>query len=225
MPVFSFLLFGSMYSETDYGGVDFFSQYIPGFCMIVLFASSVFNIGNQIVSDKEKGIYRRILVTPVSIVRFIIVILFKGFTIASIGFFLILAVAKFRFNTNIGLDKITFISAYFLFIIFSLFIGVGIAIISKRINHYSIVMMILFFPMFFLSDATMPLATLPQWAQSAANFNPLYHANIILRFFWSKELKLIHESYIWKSFGFLLLVMVIICTVIAAKWRNLYENL
>lgn len=224
MPVFSFFFFGSMYSGMSYGGVDFFSMYIPGFCMMILFATSVFNIGNQIVSDKEKGVYRRILVTPVSIVRFVGVILFKGFTLAVIGFTLIMIVASFKFGIAMGIDKVVFIGVYLVFIIFALSIGVGIAMLSKRINNYSIIMMIIFFPMFFLSDASIPLSALPKWTQTAAEFNPLYHANKILRFFWSDQLQTMLSSEIWASFAFLGFFAVIIYVLIAVKWRGLYEN-
>lgn len=225
MPVFSFFFFGSMYSNVEYGGVDFFSMYIPGFCMLILFATGVFNVGNQIVSDKEKGIYKRILVTPVSIVRFVGVILFKAFTIAVIGFGLIMLVANLKFGVEIGFSKLPFILVYILFIIFALSIGVGIAVLSKRINTYSVLMMTVFFPMFFLSDASIPLTVLPSWAQTIAEFNPLYHANKILRYFWSSEMKNMLASEIWTSFSVLAGICILIYIVIGFRWRKLYEKL
>ena len=51
MPIMSFLIFGFMYGNASYDGVDYFSQYIPSFSVLILFASSVYNIGNQVVSD------------------------------------------------------------------------------------------------------------------------------------------------------------------------------
>lgn len=145
MPVASFVFFGKLYSSNDYGGVDFFSLYIPGFCMLILFATSVFNVGNQIISDKEKGIYRRIAVTPIKISRFIGVILLKAGLLAIIGFLLIILVAIYMFNIEFGIEKISFLLAYIIFIGYSLLLGIGIALLIDRIKTYTVLMMTLFF--------------------------------------------------------------------------------
>ncbi len=224
MPLFSFYFFGSMFQNQDYGGPDFFSMYIPGFCMLILFSSSVFNIGNQLVSDKEKGVYKRIMATPISLVRFIGIILMKGFLLASVGFMLIMAMAKYYFKIDIGLDKLPFCIVYFLFIIFSLFLGVGIAILSKRLNTYSIIMMVLFFPMFLLSDASIPLVAFPKFAQKIAEINPLYHANKILRYFWSEEMRLFYHGKIWLSFMVLGGIFLVLYVVVFMNRRKLYEG-
>lgn len=225
MPILSYLFFGGMYAGADYGANDFYSLYIPGFCMLILYSSSVFNIGNQIVTDKEKGIYKRILVTPISIVRFVGVILAKAFTIAVLGFLGIMAISKFYFKVPVGTDQLVFIGAYMVFIVFALSIGVGIAVLSKRINTYSTIMMVMFFPMFMLSDAAVPVNYFPEWAQRVADFNPLYHANKVLRFFWSETTRQTMSEGIVYSFAFLLLIGVAIYTVIGIRWRKLSESI
>lgn len=220
MPVGSFLFFGSLYSGAEYGSSDFFSMYIPGFCMLILFSTSVFNVGNQVISDKEKGVYNRILTTPISLVRFIGVILAKAFLTAFLGFVLIVIVARFVFNIPMGMERAGFIAAYALFIIFALALGVGIAFLVNKLNSYSIVMMTAFFPMFILSDASIPLMSLPAWAQTLAQYNPLYHGNLILRVFWSPEMNALYGADIWKSFLFLGALFVGLYLVVVYKWKR-----
>jgi ABC-2 type transport system permease protein len=220
MPVGSLLFFGSLYSSQDYGGNDFFSMYIPGFCMLILFSTSVFNIGNQVISDKEKGIYNRILTTPISLGRFIGVILTKAFMTAFIGFVLILLVANYVFSISIGVDKIGFVVIYTLFILFSLSLGVGIAFLVKKLNTYSIAMMTAFFPMFMLSDASIPLIGLPNWAQTVANYNPLYHSNLILRVFWNTKMSELYGPDIWKSYVFLAVLFIALYSLVFYKWKK-----
>ncbi|MGX7150823.1 ABC transporter permease [Enterococcus ureasiticus] len=220
MPVASFLFFGSLYSSQDYGAADFFSMYIPGFCMLVLFSTSVFNVGNQVISDKEKGIYNRILTTPISLTRFIGVILSKAFMLAFLGFVLILLVAHFSFSIPIGLDRLGFVAMYTLFILYSLSLGVGIAFLVNKLNTYSIAMMTAFFPMFMLSDASIPLMSLPEWAQKAAQFNPLYHANLILRTFWASNMREMYGANIWKSYVVLGLLLSVLYILVIYKWKK-----
>ncbi|NVY96183.1 ABC transporter permease [Lactobacillus sp. DCY120] len=224
MPVASFYFFGSMYSNMKYGGIDFFTVYIPSFCMLILFSSSVFSVGNQVVADKEKGIYKRIRVTPISLIRFISVILLKASIVAIIGFLLIILVAKFVFGVAIGIEKLPFMGIYILFTVFSLGIGVLLALIIKKVNTYTMVMMTLFFPMFFLSDATIPLSTMPKWMRFLAEFNPLYHANKILRFFWNEKFREIYSNSLWKSFVFLGIIILVLFLVLLFRWRKSYDK-
>jgi ABC-2 type transport system permease protein len=219
MPLFSFLFFGSLYSGEDYGGNDFFSMYIPGFCMLILFSTSVFNLGNQIVTDKEKGTYKRIMATPIPLWRFIGVIICKAFTMSVIGFGLMLLVAHFVFSVDLA-GKGIFYLAYFAMVIFGLSIGIGVSFICNKINTYTMVMMSAFFPLFFLSDAAMPIMFFPQFMQDLAWFNPLYHINRILRYFWSVDMATQYASTIWLSFAITGGMFIAIYIVVSLVWRK-----
>ncbi len=224
MPAMSLLMFGSMNQGISYDGIDFFSMYIPSFAMIVMFAGSVYNTGNQIVADKEQKIYKRIMVTPIKLRRFIGVILFKNFIVSVIGFFILLIISNVYFRVPIGPDKALFILVYFLFILFSLSIGIGLAILSDRINVYSTVMMILFMPMFILSDATIPLVALPKVFQDLAVLDPLYHCNVVLRYFWSVETRAYYNTKLLPSLMFLLGFLILIYIIVFLNRKKLYES-
>ncbi len=223
MPAISLLMFGSMNQNMNYDGIDFFSLYIPSFAMIVLFAGGVYNTGNQIVADKEQKIYKRIMCTPIKLRRFIGVILFKNLIVSFVGFLLILLISHFYFNVEIGLDKIPFIIIYILFTLFALSIGIGLAILSSRINVYSTVMMIFFMPMFILSDGTIPLAVFPEYVQKLAFLNPLYHGNVVLRYFWSIETRTYYGSQLFSSIIFLPSVLILIYIIVFLNRKRLYE--
>ena len=122
MPVFSFLFFGMMYGNVDYNGFSFFANYIPGFSVIILFASSVYNVGNQVVGDKEKGIYKRLSATPISLGRIMGVVVFKGFLLALLGFVIILLLAVFRFNVTLP-NPVIYCVSYVVTIVYSLCLG------------------------------------------------------------------------------------------------------
>nr|WP_232970652.1 ABC transporter permease [Lactobacillus johnsonii] len=136
MPLISFAIFGSIYGHMNYGNVDFFSQYIPSFCVIILFSSSVYNVGNQVVSDKEKGIYKRLRVTPIKLWKIILALVLKAMIISMISYILIILFAVFYFKISMP-NLITFSVIYAFAVIYSLILGVGLGIIINRINTYS----------------------------------------------------------------------------------------
>ena len=103
-------------------------------------------------------------------------------------------------------------------------LGIIIALLVKKVNTYTMVMMTLFFPMFFLSDATVPLTMMPKWMQEAALFNPLYHANRILRYFWNYKFHILYRNNIWESFMFLFIIFMALFCLLLVRWKEAYDE-
>ena len=218
MPLISFAIFGSIYGHMNYGNVDFFSQYIPSFCVIILFSSSVYNVGNQVVSDKEKGIYKRLRVTPIKLWKIILALVLKAMIISMISYILIILFAVFYFKISMP-NLITFSVIYAFAVIYSLILGVGLGIIINRINTYSGVLMMIFIPLFILSDAMMPISIFPKWMQTLANYNPLYRLNIFLRYFWNTASNISTEKVLF-SITYLSIFMVIFLINVGYRWNQ-----
>lgn len=98
------------------------------------------------------------------------------------------------------------------------------AILSNRINVYSTVMMILFMPMIITSDATIPLVVFPEFIQKLAIVNPLYHGNVVLRYFWSIETRAYYNTQLLPSLLFLLGVLILIYIIVFLNRKKLYED-
>ncbi|MFJ6266049.1 ABC transporter permease [Lysinibacillus xylanilyticus] len=220
MPVANLIIFGSMYSQQKYSGQDFFSMFIPGFCVLILYATAVFNVGNQIVSDREKGIYKRILVTPITLARFVSAILIKALITAIASFSLILLTTNLLFNINFSFETIPFILGYFVMTIYALLVGIGISLLISKMTTYTSVMMGLFFPLFILSDAAIPIQLLPEWLQGISIVNPLYHANVILRSTWSEDMYQFYSNELWISYGALAIILIFVYILVMRKWSK-----
>lgn len=223
MPVLSFVLFGGMYQMESYGGADFFSQYIPGFCAIILFASSVYNVGNQVVTDKEKGIYRRLAVTPVSMWRIMLAVILKAASVALASFAVILLLAHFVFHADMP-NLPMFILAYFAFIIYSLIIGFGLGVIMDRVNTYAAVMMVLFMPIFILSDAMLPLQILPDTLRKIAYYNPMYRLILLLRPIWNPNVFELSSAEVRFSLVYLAVLMGLFLILVLFLWNRKKKN-
>jgi lipooligosaccharide transport system permease protein len=59
--------------------------------------------------------------------------------------------------------------------------GILIAAILKAIDNFSYVTSIVITPMFLVAGTYFPITGLPEWAQVAAQFNPLYHCVQLVR--------------------------------------------
>ncbi|MGN0396184.1 MAG: ABC transporter permease [Coprococcus sp.] len=219
MPVISFVIFGMMYKDVDYNGMSFFANYIPGFSVIILFASSVYNIGNQVVGDKEKGIYRRLAVTPISLKRIMAVVVFKAFLLALLGFILILLLAAFLFKVEFP-NLLIYSISYIVAIIYSLILGFSAGMLADKINTYSAVMMALFMPMFILSDTTIPLSVMPEIFGKIAKFNPLYHMTSVLRVAWDISIYKRSIKSFWQSMLFLIVLIIVFIVIVVYKWKK-----
>ena len=68
--------------------------------------------------------------------------------------------------------------------------GVLVSAVLKSIDHFSYVTSTVVTPVFLVAGTYFPLDGLPQWAQVAGHFNPLYHCVELVR----------HASFGWQGF-------------------------
>jgi lipooligosaccharide transport system permease protein len=59
--------------------------------------------------------------------------------------------------------------------------GIFIAAIMKSIDNFSYVTSMVITPLFLVAGTFFPISGLPEWAQIAANLNPLYHCVQLVR--------------------------------------------
>lgn len=189
LPVASFGMFGAMYGTQDYGGLDYFSAYIPGFIVIIMFTSCIFSVGFQNVMNRELGVYRRLMATPINLNMVFFASLVRGSVISILGLIEILALAKFGFGKRLTSYWGQFLLCFCFVTLVSLTIGFAIGIFFKKTKTAMMALMALMYPVMFMSDATIPLSVMPEIIQKLAPIiNPLYHMNVVLRFAWTGKL-------------------------------------
>jgi ABC-2 type transport system permease protein len=157
------------------------SFFAPGFIgMSVLFAS-LFS-GISVLWEREFGILKGTLITPVS--RFFVALgkAVGGVTIAVIQGMLIMI-----FSMVIGVKYISFIgilaSIAVMFLSGIGFNGLGIALASKIESHegFQMIMSFLTMPLVLLSGAFFPISNLPVWLKGLVYLNPLTYGVEALR--------------------------------------------
>lgn len=136
-------------------------------------ATAFMGIPLTIADYRDKKILKHFFVTPVSPAVLLLVQGAIDVILSIVSAICVYAVVKLFFGYEMRGSKIGFILSYFL-VMFSMYsIGMFMASICKNIKVANVVCSIVYFPMLFLSGATIPYEIFPKALQYIANVLPL----------------------------------------------------
>lgn len=136
-------------------------------------ATAFMGIPLTIADYRDKKILKHFFVTPVSPAVLLLVEGFINVILAIVSAIFVYAAVKLFFGYQMRGSKAGFILSYFL-VMFSMYsIGMLIASVCKNMKIANVVCSIVYFPMLFLSGATIPYEIFPKPLQYAANVLPL----------------------------------------------------
>lgn len=177
LPLLFLLFLGTGFSGAAIPGlpedVDYLQFLVPGMVGFTMLFGASF-AGMSILSDQEVGFLKEILVAPVSRTSIVLGRIAGGSTTALVQAVLILVLAiplGFRPDSLLSLP----LAAVFLVGIAITFVGFGIALASQfnDTEGFGLIVNFVIFPLFFLSGAMFPIASLPEVIQPLAYLNPL----------------------------------------------------
>lgn len=126
------------------------------------------------ISDyRDKKILKHFFVTPVSPAMLLLVQVFINVILSFVSAVLVYVTVKLFFGYEMRGSKIGFILSYFLVMASMYSIGMLMASVCKNIKIANIVCSIVYFPMLFLSGATIPYEIFPKSLQYVSNILPL----------------------------------------------------
>ena len=168
-PLLSLLLFSFIFGGGQPSGV---ARVLPGIVTINLLAAAFFGVSLHMVSLREKQLYRRFSVTPVSSLAVVTAHAVTAALNISISAALQFGLARALFGvatpSSLGELALTILVGAFAFIPLGLLVGS----IGKDMRSAPAISNLLFFPLSFLSGATMPLYVMAPWIQKLATFLP-----------------------------------------------------
>jgi ABC-2 type transport system permease protein len=155
--------------------VDFL---VPGLIAMSLSQSAVFGVAGALVSFRERGIIRRLRVTPLPISEFAVARLVSHVVLALAQTVVLLAVGRLAFGVRLQANVLALaplvIVGALCFIVMGFFVGA----VSKSQEAANAIGNIVTLPMVFLAGVFFPLTSAPGWLQQTARFLPLtYLAN------------------------------------------------
>lgn len=185
-PVLVLLLFGVIWGNEpgfsgEYGYID---AAVPALAGIVVGTVALMTIPIATATAREQKILRRFKATPMRPATYIAAEIVTNVLVAFVGMILLIIVGiivfDMRFDGNWLLVFIGFLISTLAFVA----VGYVIASLSPTSRVAQVAGQLVFFPMMFLSGATIPLATMPEGVQNVAQLLPMTHLVKMMQDLW-----------------------------------------
>jgi ABC-2 type transport system permease protein len=175
-PIMNLFVLGTgMAAMTAASGVNLRMFLFPGIIGMAVMFNALFSAGS-IVTDREFGFMREMLVAPVSRSAIVIGKCLGGATTATLQGALLLCLAGFV-GVPYEWRLIGTVLAESFLLAFSLSaFGVMLAARTRSMQAFMGMVQVFVMPLFFLSGAMFPLAHLPRWLSALTLVNPLTYA-------------------------------------------------
>lgn len=187
-PTTMLLIFGSIYGNEPnalYGGFGSVDMFVPAYSGIVIAVTGLMNIPLTLCEYREKEIFKRYRATPAKPSFVICSHLLINALMTTIGMGILIlvgsAVYHIRVTNNLAQCFLVFLVSILSIFSIGFFIG-GIAPNMKAANSIAY---LVFFPMLFLSGATIPYEILPSSVQKIAKLLPLSYTVSTMKSIWN----------------------------------------
>jgi ABC-2 type transport system permease protein len=179
-PVFFMLLFGLIgFGGGD--GVQYIDFLLPGVIAMAIMTTCLISTAIDIVSDRDRGIFRRLFVTPLPKSVFLGGKIVSRYIIVLLQTLLLIVIATVFFGVRIGGNLVLFWLVLTVGMFCFLSLGFLIASFVRRTESVQPISMITFFVMMFLGETFWPMRLMPGFLRVIARVLPSTHLNAALR--------------------------------------------
>ena len=218
MPVGVLLLIAVVAGSQSAGGADysFLQSAFASLLTVGICATAFMGLPLTIADYRDKKILKHFFATPIRPFMILSVQVVIGMLTAFFSAALVTVLAVFGFGYRMEGDPFLFIGAFLLVMLSMYSIGMILASLCKTVKIANVVTTFVYFPMLFLSGATIPFELFPDTVQKVCNVLPLTHGIKLLKAvslnMWSQE--------IWISVALLIVFAVVGCilSVVSFKW-------
>lgn len=218
MPVGVLLLIAVVDGSQSAGGADysFLQSAFASLLTVGICATAFMGLPLTIADYRDKKILKHFFATPIRPFMILSVQVVIGMLTSFFSAALVTVLAVFGFGYRMEGDPFLFIGAFLLVMLSMYSIGMILASLCKTVKIANVVTTFVYFPMLFLSGATIPFELFPDTVQKVCNVLPLTHGIKLLKAvslnMWSQE--------IWISVALLIVFAVVGCilSVVSFKW-------
>lgn len=218
MPVGVLLLIAVVAGSQSAGGADysFLQSAFASLLTVGICATAFMGLPLTIADYRDKKILKHFFATPIRPLMILSVQVVIGMLTAFFSAALVSLLAVFGFGYRMEGNPFLFIGAFLLVMLSMYSIGMILASLCKTVKIANVVTTFVYFPMLFLSGATIPFELFPDAVQKVCNVLPLTHGIKLLKAVslntWGQE--------IWISVALLIVFAVVGCiiSVVSFKW-------
>lgn len=186
-PPLLILLFGTMYGNDPsplYGGYGTMDITMPAYSALVLGTVGLLSVPITTGGYRERGILRRYRATPLRPLTYIIADVLTNLLVTLIGMVVLVAVGWLIYRVRFEGHVLSVLMAVILGGLSMFAVGYLIASIVPGARTAQVVGMVIFYPMMFLSGASVPLEVMPETVRRISDFLPLTYVVTLLRGLW-----------------------------------------
>ena len=183
-PILYLLLFGPLLTNIAQmpgfppGGA--FNVFVPGILVMTALFGAAF-VGFGLCDEMREGVVERMLVTPTSRVAMLMGRSLRDVTLLLAQALILVGLAiPFGLEINLGGMAVAFAMLALIGLMMSP-VSYVLALVLKSEDSLAPVVNGLTLPLLLLSGVMLPMSLAPDWLQTVAKFNPLYHAVAAIR--------------------------------------------
>lgn len=183
-PILYLLLFGPLLTNIAKmpgfppGGA--FNVFVPGILVMTALFSSAF-VGFGLCDEMREGVVERMAVTPMSRVAMLVGRSLRDVVLLEFqGLILVLLAVPFGLEVNLGGVAVAFALLALIGLMMSP-VSYTLALVLKSEDALAPVVNGVALPLLLLSGVMLPMSLAPDWLQTVAKLNPLYHAVAAIR--------------------------------------------
>lgn len=217
-PPLFLILFGEIYGNDPapmFDGIGTVDASVPAYICMVICVTGIMSLPLSLTSYREKKILKRFKATPTTPIQIIIAQILVNLLMTVIGAALLVLIAEWRYDINFD-GQILEVGLAFLLSVLCIFsIGFVIASVINNSKAATALANVVYFPMLFLSGATIPLETMPDSIKDIAEFIPLTHAVKLMKAAWTGKSLLDYDTSI-----IILAAITVVCIVVSGVFFN-----
>jgi ABC-2 type transport system permease protein len=146
---------------------------VPGLLAMALAQSAVFGVAGTLVSFRERGIFRRLRVTPLPLGEFAFARVLTHLALAVAQAVILLAIGRIFFGVQLGLDVAALLPLVVTGALCFIAIGFFVGSVARSQDAAAAIANVVTLPMIFLAGVFFSLDTAPGWLQQVARVMPL----------------------------------------------------
>jgi len=184
------VLFGFIFGNepiAEFGGRGSIDIAVPGYTGMIIGTVGLMSVPIATAARREAGVLRRFMATPLRPLTYMITDVLVYLLITMLGIVLLFVVAKLGYNVRFDGNVVSVFLAIALGAFAFMALGYVLAGVAPTARVAQVVAMVLFYPMMFLSGASIPLEVMPEGVQRAARFLPLTHVVTLVKGMWFGE--------------------------------------
>jgi ABC-2 type transport system permease protein len=180
-PVFMIVLFGLIWKDEIWGGTPAINYLLPGIIVMAVMVTCLLNTAMGVVEDREKGIFRRLSLTPLKRQTLIGGQVVNRYLVVLAQTVILIAIGVAFFGATIGGSHLLFWAMLTIGAFSFLALGFALTCVIKNEKAAHPVSMIVFFALMFLGGCFFPIEQMPQFLHPVCEALPAVHLNDALR--------------------------------------------